>query len=91
MWLLTLRSRDHKAAGSTPAGGIFGQKGDPRNPMLDHTDLEDKMDDNPKTRSEKKGKGKDKDKDKDKGPYSAKHVRIAQALQESKSKPTKKP
>jgi hypothetical protein len=28
--------------------------------MLDHTDLEDKMDDNPKTRSEKKGKGKDK-------------------------------
>jgi hypothetical protein len=38
----------------------------------------------PKTRSEKKGKTKD-------SPYSAKHVRIAQALQESKSKPTKKP
>jgi hypothetical protein len=52
--------------------------------MLDHADpLEDKMDyKDPKTRSEKKGKGKDKDK----GPYSAKHVRIAQALQESKSK-----
>ena len=59
--------------------------------MLDHTDpLEDKMDyKDPKTRSEKKGKGKGKDKDK--GPYSAKHVRIAQALQESKVQPTKKP
>jgi hypothetical protein len=43
----------------------------------------------PKTRSEKKGK--DKDKAKTKGPYSTKHVRIAQALQESKIQPTKKP
>lgn len=43
------------------------------------------MDKDPKTRTEKKGKTKDKDKG-SKGPYSAKHVRIAQALQESKSK-----
>ena len=40
------------------------------------------MDKDPKTRTEKKGKTKDNDK----GPYSAMHVRIAQALQESKSK-----
>jgi hypothetical protein len=39
------------------------------------------MDDkDPKTRSEKKAKAKAKD-----SPYSAKHVRIAQALQESKA------
>jgi hypothetical protein len=63
--------------------------------MLDHgaaprSPLEDKMDyKDPKTRSEKKGK--DKAKDKAKGPYSTKHVRIAQALQESKIQPTKKP
>jgi hypothetical protein len=44
----------------------------------------------PKTRSEKKGKDKAKDKAKAKGPYSTKHVRIAQALQESKIQPNQK-
>ena len=38
----------------------------------------------PKTRKETKGS---KDKDKDRGPYSAKHVRIAEALKDkTKSK-----